>query len=342
MLTADFDFQLPGELIAQQPVARGSARMLVFDRGAGSLEHSRVDRFPELLGPDDLLLLNDTRVIAARLQACRPTGRTFELLLLDQVDEQSWRALLRPSSRARAGERLELSDGGWAQPLTNEGEGCWRVSFDPPLDVDRLDGIGETPLPPYIRRPDGATEEDRTAYQTIYASAPGAVAAPTAGLHFTPEMLQAVRDRGVETVTTTLHVGIGTFRPVSVDRVADHRMHAERYNFSTKAAEAVNRARAERRRIVCVGTTSVRSMEGALAAGAGVVEKGWASTEIFITPGFSFQGVGAMMTNFHLPKSTLLMMISAFAGRKRILEVYREAVEQRYRFFSYGDAMVIL
>ncbi len=340
MKTADFDFDLPEELIAQQPLARGAARMLVVDRSNGEIEHSMVSRFPEYLDKKDVLLINNTRVIAARLWAHRLTGRRFEMLLLNDVDSEHWIALLRPSGRARVDERLELGDGGGAIPVERQGGGRWLVRFDPPLDVDRLDRIGETPLPPYIRRPEGATEDDRRAYQTVYAATPGAVAAPTAGLHFNQEMLDAVADRGVEIVETTLHVGIGTFRPVSVDLVKDHVMHEERFNFSQQAADTLNGARLSGRRIVCVGTTSVRALEGVLATGS--IAEGWDATDIFITPGYRFQGTGSMLTNFHLPKSTLLMMISAFAGRERMLEAYREAVNQRYRFFSYGDAMLIL
>jgi len=340
--TDDFDFELPPELIAQHPAPRGTSRLMVLDRGSGKVTHLDVSRLPELLRPDDLLLLNDTRVIPARLYGHRPTGRTFEMLLLKRVDEPTWEALLRPSARARAGERLELEDGGGAILERRIGEGRWVLRFEPVLDLPRLDRIGEMPLPPYIERPDGALAEDRTDYQTVYAAKPGAVAAPTAGLHFTEDILESVRSAGVEIAFLTLHVGLGTFRPVSVDDIDDHEMHEERYDISADTALAVNRALDDRRRIVCVGTTSVRALEGALEVGEGRLQPGPGWTGIFITPGFDFRGTGAMLTNFHLPRSTLLMMISAFAGRERVLAAYAEAVRERYRFFSYGDAMFIV
>jgi len=340
--TDDFDFDLPPELIAQQPAARGTSRLLVLDRSRDGVDHRAVSDLPELLRPDDLLLLNDTRVIPARLYADRPTGRRFELLLLRELGGGEWESLLRPGARARIGERLRLADGGEVALVERRDEGRWAVRFDPPIGLERLDRVGEVPLPPYIDRPHGATAADRHTYQTVYASNPGAVAAPTAGLHFTRRLLDEIADRGIETAFVTLHVGLGTFRPVTVEVVAEHRMHSEWYRFSGETALVVNRAVADGRRVVCVGTTSVRALEGALAAGGGRVVAGESWTDIFITPGFEFRGVGAMLTNFHLPRSTLLMLVSAFAGRDRILDAYRRAIASRYRFFSYGDAMLIL
>jgi S-adenosylmethionine:tRNA ribosyltransferase-isomerase len=229
-----------------------------------------------------------------------------------------------------------------AIPEDRHGEGRWKVRFDPPLGLDRLDRIGEMPLPPYIGRPRGGIDADRASYQTVYAAIPGAVAAPTAGLHFTEDHLQQIRDRGVEIDTLTLHVGLGTFRPVSVEHIADHEMHEEWYSVSEETAASINSALEDGRRIVCVGTTSVRALEGALAVGEGRVRSGDGWTRLFITPGFEFRGVGAMLTNFHLPRSTLLMLVSALAGREKILSTYAEAITQRYRFFSYGDAMLIV
>ena len=342
MRTDDFDFDLPGELIAQEPASRGASRLLLLDRSAEGVDHRRVTELPGLLNPGDLLLLNDTRVIPARVFAHRSTGRRFELLLLRELDGGAWECLLRPGARARVGERLVLSDGGEVILVERRDEGRWAVAFEPQLELARLDRIGEMPLPPYISRPEGATVEDRETYQTVYASKPGAVAAPTAGLHFTRELLDEIDDRGVERVFVTLHVGLGTFRPVSAVRVADHRMHSEWYCFSEATARVVNEAVSSGRRIVCVGTTSVRALEGALAAGNGQIEPGEGWTDIFITPGYRFRGAGAMLTNFHLPKSTLLMLISAFAGRDRALSAYQDAIASRYRFFSYGDAMLIL
>ena len=342
MRVSDFDYELPAGLIAQHAVERGASRMLVLDRSGGSVRHLGIADVVELLAPDDLLLLNDTRVIPARLHARRSTGRRFELLLLRRAGNDTWEALLRPASRARRGEGLLLADGGLGRPTERLEEGRWLVRFEPPLDLERLDRLGEAPLPPYIERPDGATEEDRARYQTVYAREPGAVAAPTAGLHFDHGLLDRIRGRGVEIAFVTLHCGLGTFRPVQVEEVADHRMHGEWYRFSEEAAGAVNRALEDGRRVVCVGTTTVRALEGALAAGSGQVRPGAASTGLFITPGFEFRGCGALLTNFHLPRSTLLMMVSAFAGLERVLAAYREAIREQYRFYSYGDAMLIL
>ncbi len=315
--------------------------MLVLDRRSGTTMHSVVRELPDLLRSGDLLLLNDTRVIPARLYARRTSGRRFELLLLRPLDETCWQGLLRPSARARVDEPLSLQDGGVVRPLERFGGGEWRLRFEPPLDLPRLEGLGEPPLPPYIERPNGATAADRVAYQTIYAREPGAVAAPTAGLHFTPEMLEDADRRGVEIAALTLHVGLGTFRPVAVEDPARHPMHGERYFVSEAAAAAVNVALQRRRRIVCVGTTSVRALEGGLAAGDGRLRPGWAETDLFITPGYLFRGVGALLTNFHLPRSTLLMLVSALAGQERVLTAYLEAVAEGYRFYSYGDAMFI-
>lgn len=340
--TSDFDYHLPQELIAQHAVDRGASRMLVLDRSGGTIRHLQITDVVGLLAADDLLLLNDTRVIPARLYARRSTGRRFELLLLRRVDEPTWEALLRPAARARRDEELCLADGGTCRPAERLEEGRWLVRFEPPLDLDRLDRLGEAPLPPYIERPNGSTDEDRSRYQTVYAREPGAVAAPTAGLHFDHELLDRVRGRGVEVAFVTLHVGLGTFRPVQVEDVADHPMHREWYCFPDEGAGAVNRALEKGRRVVCVGTTTVRALEATLAAGSGRVRPGASWTELFITPGFEFRGCGALLTNFHLPRSTLLMMISAFAGRERVLAAYREAIRERYRFYSYGDAMLII
>jgi S-adenosylmethionine:tRNA ribosyltransferase-isomerase len=340
--TDDFDYHLPEDRIAQQPVQRGTSRLLVLDRGRGSTEHRLIRDLPDLLDGDDLLLLNDTRVIPARLGARRPTGRRFELLLLRELGDGDWECLLRPSARARAGERLMLADGSEVELCGLHDQGRWTIRFDPALELDRLETLGETPLPPYIRRQSGPTPEDRTEYQTVYAAVPGAVAAPTAGLHLTRGLLDRIAEHGIEQAFVTLHVGIGTFRPVSAERVANHRMHSEWYRFSDTTAAAVNRALADRRRVVCVGTTTVRALEGALAAGRGRVVPGDAWTDLFITPGYEFKGVGALLTNFHLPRSTLLMMVSALAGRSRVLAAYHEAIETGYRFFSYGDAMLIV
>lgn len=341
MRTDDFDYDLPEELIAQKALPRGESRMLVLDHGTGNVLHRHIRDFVRFLDPADLLLLNDTRVIPARLWARRSTGRRFELLLIRAIDEKTWECLLRPSAKARVGESLEFADGAKVTPLRRLGEGRWEISCDPPLDFARLESIGEAPLPPYISRPDGASEDDGVRYQTVYASEPGAIAAPTAGLHFTSEMLEEIEAAGVTIAKLTLHVGVGTFKPVSVERVVDHVMHEEFYSIGEATAEAVNRAVRDGRKVVCVGTTTVRALEGGLAAGDGRLSAGEAWTNIFITPGFRFRGTGALLTNFHLPRSTLLMMISAFAGREFVLDAYREAVRKKYRFYSYGDAMLL-
>ncbi len=342
MRTSDFDYDLPPELIAQQAAPRGTSRMLVFHRATGEIEHRWVSDFPRYLGPGDTVLLNDTKVIPARIFARRPTGRRFELLLLHRRDGGRWEALVRPSARARTGERLVLEDGGHVIPEERLEDGRWVVDFDPVLDSERMEVVGETPLPPYIQRPSGPAPEDRDRYQTVYACNPGAVAAPTAGLHFDDSLLAEVEDSGAEITHLTLHVGLGTFRPVAVEEVAEHRMHREWCRFSKSSAAAVNKTLTEGRRLVCVGTTTVRAVEGALAAGSGRVQAGELWTDIFITPGFVFGGVGAMLTNFHLPRSTLLMLVSALAGRDRVLTAYAEAVREGYRFYSYGDAMLIV
>jgi S-adenosylmethionine:tRNA ribosyltransferase-isomerase len=339
---SDFDYELPQELIAQHAVERGASRMLFLDRSSGAVRHLQIADVVGLLAADDLLLLNDTRVIPARLYARRSTGRRFELLLLSRAVDATWEALLRPAARARRDEELMLADGGTCRPCERLEEGRWLVRFEPPLDLPRLDRLGEAPLPPYIERPAGATAEDRTRYQTVYAREPGAVAAPTAGLHFDDALLERIRARGVEVAFVTLHVGLGTFRPVQVEEVEDHLMHHEWYRFSAAAAAAVNRALEGGRRVVCVGTTSVRALEAALVAGGGKVTPGEAWTDLFITPGFEFRGCGALLTNFHLPRSTLLMMVSAFASRERVLAAYQEAIREGYRFYSYGDAMLIV
>ncbi len=316
--------------------------MLVLHRSSGVVEHRTIRDLPSHLRPSDLVLLNDTRVIPARLFARRPTGRKFELLLLNAIDDGRWEALVRPSVRARDGEVLGVDDGGELVLEQRMEEGRWVIRFDPPADLERLDRLGSTPLPPYIARPEGPSEADRERYQTVYATQPGAVAAPTAGLHFDQVLLGHMEATEAELARLTLHVGLGTFRPVSVEELGDHRMHREWYRFSDAAAAAVNRALKDDRRILCVGTTSVRALEGALNAGKGRVAPGETWTDIFISPGFTFRGTGALLTNFHLPRSTLLMLVSAFAGRENVLAAYAEAIRKRYRFYSYGDAMLIV
>ncbi|MGA2809499.1 MAG: tRNA preQ1(34) S-adenosylmethionine ribosyltransferase-isomerase QueA [Terracidiphilus sp.] len=354
MRVADFDFNLPAELIAQQPPAeRGLSRMLVVDRLSGALRNASFAEFPALLNPGDLLVLNDTRVIPARLYARRtllrdhekPTGR-IEVMLTEPAGDNCWRALVRPGRKVAIGERLVFPapDGEIvleAEVLERGQFGERLLQFKPVDDFFTvLDRIGHMPLPPYIRRDDA--DADRERYQTVFSRERGSVAAPTAGLHFTPQVLDALIARGVEVARITLHVGLGTFAPLRVDRVDEVHLHRERYTLPAEAAEAINRAVAEQRRIVAVGTTVVRTLEHcALRAAGGPLEAHSGATEIFISPGFKFRLVGALLTNFHLPQSSLLMLVSAFAGRERVLAAYRHAVDQRYRFFSYGDCMFL-
>ncbi|HKN20586.1 MAG TPA: tRNA preQ1(34) S-adenosylmethionine ribosyltransferase-isomerase QueA [Terracidiphilus sp.] len=369
---ADFDYELPEELVAQQPPAeRGTSRMLVVDRATGALHDDSFSGFSRHLRPGDLLVLNDSRVIPARLFARRtlrrerekPTGR-IEVMLTEPAGESQWRALVRPGRKVAIGERLVFPAPTGeivleAEVLERGQFGERLLEFAPPHDpisddffavnfFDILDRIGHVPLPPYIHRDDAQADRDR--YQTVFAEARGSVAAPTAGLHFTPEMLASLGASGVEIARVTLHVGLGTFAPLRVEHVDEVRLHSERYSISAQAAAAVNRAVAEGRRIVAVGTTVVRTLEAAALEAGGKpgdkpgdihIEPHSGTTEIFISPGFEFRLVGALLTNFHLPQSSLLMLVSAFAGREHVLAAYHHAVEQKYRFFSYGDCMFI-
>jgi S-adenosylmethionine:tRNA ribosyltransferase-isomerase len=351
---ADFDFDLPQELIAQQPPAeRGASRMMLMDRVTGAVRDSVFRDFPSQLRAGDVLVLNDSRVIPARLYARRtlrrerekPTGR-IEVMLTEPAGKNRWRALVRPGRKVAIGERLVFPDPDGSIALEAEvlehGEyGERLLKFAPSADFfTAIERRGHTPLPPYIHRNDA--DADRERYQTVYARERGSVAAPTAGLHFTPEILDAIAQRGVEIARVTLHVGLGTFAPLRVDRVAEVHLHKEHYTLSAETADAVNRARREGRRVVAVGTTVVRTLEAcAQQAKNGELEAHSSVTEIFISPGFEFRVVGALLTNFHLPQSSLLMLVSAFAGREQVLKAYRHAVEQRYRFFSYGDCMLI-
>lgn len=354
LFVTDFDYDLPEELIAQQPPAeRGHSRMLVMDRPTGAFRDSQFSEFPRLLKPGDLLVLNDSRVIPARLYARRtlrrekekPTGR-IEVMLTEPAGDNCWHALVRPGRKVAIGEILIFSSPSGAIELTAEvlerGQyGDRLLRFEPVDDFyAALERIGHIPLPPYIRREDA--ESDRERYQTVYSREPGSVAAPTAGLHFTSHILDELIANGVEIARITLHVGLGTFAPLRVERVADVQLHRERYTLPAATAEVLNRAVREKRRIVAVGTTVVRTLEHiALQAGPAGLTPHAGETEIFISPGFTFRLVSGLLTNFHLPQSSLLMLVSAFAGRERILAAYRHAVVERYRFFSYGDCMFI-
>ncbi|MBZ5588787.1 MAG: tRNA preQ1(34) S-adenosylmethionine ribosyltransferase-isomerase QueA [Acidobacteriia bacterium] len=341
MRTSDFEYHLPQGLIAQAARPRGTSRLLVLRRETGAVSLDRVSSLPALLAPGDLLLLNDVKVIPARIRSVRPGGGGAELLLVRPLGGAEWEVMARPAKRLRAGAPLALASG-TAIPCERLAEGTWRVEFVPPLDDAVLAVVGEVPLPPYIRRPDGPSEEDRGRYQTVYARSGRAVAAPTAGLHFTPELLAAVCDRGVEIARVTLHVGPGTFRPVQVEDPRQHHLEPEDYEIPCDAASALNRALAAGRRVVCVGTTACRALEHALEIGGGSVRPGPARADLFIRPGHRFRGTGALLTNFHLPRSTLLMLVAAFAGRERVLAAYASAVRERFAFYSFGDAMLIV
>ena len=336
MKIGDLVYELPAELIAQEPVAeRSAARLLVLD--GDRLAHARVAELPAWLRPGDLLVLNDTRVIPARVRGRRPSGGRLELLLCDPLGDDVWEALVRGGPRV--GERVLFAQGR-GEWLADLGDGRWRVRLDVGMPVLAwLDALGEVPLPPYIRRADGPTASDRERYQTTFAGAPGAVAAPTAGLHFTPALFDALAARGIERAFVTLHVGPGTFLPIRNDDLDGYRMAPERYVLSPSAVEAIGRARAERRRVVAVGTTVIRTLESAAAAGELAPGEGRAG--LFIAPGHTFRIVDALVTNFHLPRTPLLAMVAALAGWERIRAAYETAVRERYRFYSYGDAMLI-
>jgi S-adenosylmethionine:tRNA ribosyltransferase-isomerase len=364
VLVADFDFPLPAELIAQEPLAdRAAARLLHLVRAANSFEDRIFRDFAGLLRPGDLLVRNNTRVLPARLLGHRsgavaqplsprnPAAKQFlrgrvELLLTRQVaaEPQTWQALVRPGRKVGVGEVITIAKGEvqlQAEVIARGAFGERTVRFAPVDDFfQRLDTLGHVPLPPYIDRPD--RPQDREQYQTVYATRPGSVAAPTAGLHFTPEILERLRQRGVESAEITLHVGLGTFQPVRTEVVEQHRLHTEHYEISAQTAGQIERARREGRRIVAVGTTTVRTLEYAASRRPdGRIEPQTDEADIFIYPGFDFRVVSALLTNFHLPKSTLLMLVAAFAGREFILRAYAHAVDEGYRFFSYGDCMLI-
>lgn len=365
MRVADFDFDLPPELIAQEPPSeRGGSRLLVIDRAHGTVAHRQFHDLPELLRAGDLLVVNDTKVFPARLLGRRlPGGGAAECLLVQRLDVDVWECLVHPGQRLRPGARMAFEGAGhtlnaevidW--PATGPPEGgpyggsggphVWRgrrrvrfsVTSGAPLDVV-VDAIGHIPLPPYIKRDDRLDDRDR--YQTVYAHERGSIAAPTAGLHFTPTVLAALANRGIERASVTLHVGYGTFQPVRVDEVEEHRVAAERYEIGAAAAAAIARARHDGRRVIAVGTTTVRTLESAGRQADALVPSA-GETDLFIHPGHEFRLVDGLITNFHLPRSSLLMLVAAFAGHERLLAAYRTAVAERYRFYSYGDATLII
>jgi len=337
MLVTDFDYDLPQELIAQHPMEpRDYSRLLVVDKKTGEIEHKHFYDLVNYLKPGDVLVFNDTRVIPARLHGTKDTGAHVEVFLLTRRDATDWEVLVRPGKKLQVGAKINFSDELSCEVIehTDFGGRVVRFKYDGIFE-EILDRLGETPLPPYITAP----LEDKERYQTVYNRERGSAAAPTAGLHFTKELLQKIKEIGCEEVFVTLHVGLGTFRPVSEAKIEDHKMHKEFYTVSQEAADAVNKAKAEGRRIIAVGTTAVRTLE---AAGAdGQLHAGSSWTNIFIYPGYKFRLVDDLVTNFHLPQSTLLMLVSTLSTREIMLQTYKKAVEEKYRFFSFGDAMFI-
>ena len=336
MLRREFHYELPPELIAERPLpGRSESRLLTLDGHSGAVADRMFRDLPGLLEPGDLLVFNDTRVIPARLFAAKPSGGRVEMLVERVTGERAALVHARASKPIRAGAELHC-DGGAVATVVGRHDDLYELSFDEPL-LPMLDRVGHVPLPPYLQRADEPADHER--YQTVYARVPGAVAAPTAGLHFDDATFEALAARGVEHCFVTLHVGAGTFQPVRAERIEDHRMHAEYTDVGQDACDAVERARARGGRVVAVGTTAVRSLEA--AAACGTLRPLAAPVDLFITPGYRFRVVDRIVTNFHLPESTLLMLVAAFAGHAHTMAAYRHAVERRYRFFSYGDAMLV-
>lgn len=341
MKTSDFYYDLPQELIAQDPLEdRSSSRLLVLNRETGEREHHIFRELVDFLNPGDCLVVNNTRVIPARLMGVKEgTGAGIEVLLLKRCEDNVWETLVKPGKKARPGARISFGDGllvGEVLEVVEEGNRRIRFTYEGIFE-EILDRLGQMPLPPYITH----QLKDKNRYQTVYAKHEGSAAAPTAGLHFTPELLRQVEEKGVKLAHVTLHVGLGTFRPVKVEDVASHHMHSEFYMVEEEQARLINAAKAEGGRVICVGTTSCRTLESA-ADEAGVLHAGSGWTDIFIYPGYRFKIMDALVTNFHLPESTLLMLVSAFAGKEQVMRAYEEAVAEKYRFFSFGDAMFVI
>ncbi|MCD7752632.1 MAG: tRNA preQ1(34) S-adenosylmethionine ribosyltransferase-isomerase QueA [Lachnospiraceae bacterium] len=340
MNTSDFYFDLPKELIAQDPLEdRSASRLLVMDRESGAVQHHHFKEIVDMLFPGDCLVLNDTKVIPARLYGNKTdTGAAIELLLLKRQENDVWECLVKPGKKCRTGAQFTFGDGRLtAEVVDTKEDGNRLIHFTyEGIWEEVLDALGEMPLPPYITH----KLKDRDRYQTVYAAHEGSAAAPTAGLHFTKELLNKIEEKGIKLAYVTLHVGLGTFRPVKVDDVTKHHMHSEYYEVSEETAKLINDTKAADGRVICVGTTSCRTLESA-STDDGVLHPGCANTEIFIYPGYQFKMMDGLITNFHLPESTLVMLVSAFAGREHVLAAYEEAIQERYRFFSFGDAMFI-
>lgn len=345
MRLSKFDYELPEELIAQEPLARRDAsRMLVVSRESNNWTEYNFSTFPELLREGDVVVINNTRVFPARLLGQRdPSGGRVEVLLLREIELGIWEALVRPAQRLNEGARVRFGDSSLRAEVvatSTGGSRTLKLSGEKPLDT-LIDEVGQTPLPPYIKRLGGSSESDKERYQTMFARERGAIAAPTAGLHFTPATTKALHERGVRIAEITLHVGYGTFEPVRVDEIEAHQVAAEFFSISDASAETINEARAAGGRVVAVGTTTTRALE--TAAGAdGIIQAGNGATELTIKPGYKFRAVDALLTNFHLPCSSLLILVSAFAGQELVLNAYRDAVDARFRFYSYGDCMFVI
>lgn len=340
LLKSDYYYDLPEELIAQDPLLkRSDSRLMVLDKVTGETSHHHFYDIKDYLKPGDCLVLNNTKVIPARLMGTRKdTGAVIEVLLLKRRDADTWETLVKPGKKAKVGQIIEFGNGLLTAEvigIEEEGNRIIRFSYEGIFE-EILDKLGEMPLPPYITH----KLEDKNRYQTVYAKYEGSAAAPTAGLHFTNELLKEIGDMGVKIVFVTLHVGLGTFRPVKEDNILNHHMHSEFYQVTKEAADTINETKTNGGRVICVGTTSCRTIESA-ADENGIVHPGSDNTEIFIYPGYKFKALDCLITNFHLPESTLIMLVSALAGREHVLSAYKEAVEERYRFFSFGDAMFI-
>lgn len=336
---SDFYYELPPELIAQTPAEpRDSSRLLVYDRAADKVEHRIFRDITDYLKAGDVLVINSTKVLPARLYAQTENGGAVEILLLKRLEKDKWEVLCKPGKKCTVGRSFKICDklSFTVEGITDSGERIINFTYNGVFE-NILEEVGSMPLPPYIKE----KLKDKNRYQTVYAKTDGSAAAPTAGLHFTPELLNKIRDMGVEIVEVLLHVGLGTFRPVKEDIITDHKMHGEHYEVTEQAAAAINKAKAEGRRIVAVGTTSVRTLESA-TDDDGILKAGSGETHIFIYPPYKFKCVDALITNFHLPESTLVMLVAALVGREKILELYKIAVGERYRFFSFGDAMLII
>jgi len=339
MLINDFDYTLPEELIAQAPLTkRDSSKLMSINRSTGDRTHLQFHDILDALNENDLLVLNDTRVINARLFGHKTTGARVEIFLLSAIDNHTWKTLVKPAKRVKVGDSIIIADD-VSLTVTSKEDGFVTLSFNSKVPVfDILERYGEVPIPPYIKDAKKQAHQFKKTYQTVFASSPGAVAAPTAGLHFTDELIDKIKKKGVTIVPITLHVGYGTFKPISTENIVDHTMHAESYYISESSAKTLTEALGKKR-IIAVGTTSIRTLETAYSNG--MIPSGWGSSSLYIYPGYTFNVINGMITNFHLPKSSLMLLVSAFIGKDQLLEAYQDAIKHRYRFYSFGDAMFI-